>query len=235
MPICGQPALYWVIKRCQRIEGVDKVICAIPEGDYDDLLAEIAEANGAYVVRGDENDVLSRFARALAAFPAKFVMRVTADCPLIDPEVCGTLLDKLVRSPFDYGATAWWPHGLDCEVMKAETLLEADEAAENSHDREHVTLWIKRKVAGSMVSHRPETDYSKTYRWTLDYPEDWELLTTLCERMGSSLADVSWRDLLNAVDADKSLLEINRDHIERWRARTEEIYRQSVGNGRVSS
>ncbi len=228
MPICGMPALYWVIKRCQRIEGVDKVVCAIPEGTYNDPLAEIALANGAFVVRGSEDDVLSRFAKALEAHPSRYVMRVTSDCPLIDPEVCGVLLSQLQDSSREYGATAWWPHGLDCEVMNADLLRQADVSAQNSHDREHVTLWIKRNVGGELISYRPEKDYSRVHRWTLDYPEDWQFLSTLCKRVKGSLELVRWHELLELVKEDSSLLDINRAHIERWQVRTQEIYQKAA-------
>lgn len=223
MPLNGRPVLAWVISRCQRIKGVDRVVCAIPEGEENDAVASVAEVAGADVVRGSEHDVLARYIKALATYPSNYVMRVTSDCPLLDPTICGNLLDQVAASASGYGATAWWPHGLDCEVVEASLLMEADRAADSRLDREHVTLWIKRRDDIEKVILKPERDHMKTERWVLDYPEDYEFLSRLLEDV-EVLPDNSFEVVMAMLNKRPMLREINQRRIEDWQEKTKRIY-----------
>lgn len=224
MPLGGVPVLRRVIDRCQKIPGVDKVIVAIPEGDYNKPLADLASESGAEVIVGNEQDVLSRYVKAYEAFPADYIMRVTSDCPLLDPEICQRLLEGVKARKAEYGATAWWPHGLDCEVMTAHALETADKNASGALDREHVTLWIKRQKDWPSYIFKPDTNYQAGNRWVLDYPEDYQFLETLF-----SVAEVdqmmSWKQILGVVDQHGKLRDINAGLESVWREKNTEIYR----------
>ncbi len=231
MPLGGVPVLRRVIERCQKIAGVDKVIVAIPVGDYNKPLADLATECGAGVVCGSEQDVLSRYVAALEAFPADYIMRVTSDCPLLDPEVCQGLLDGVKERNADYGAAAWWPHGLDCEVMAAHMLEAAGVNASHALDREHVTLWIKRQKNLRQYTHKPERNYLPEHRWVLDYPEDLVFLEALCKKFPSYPDVPSWREILKIVESDAALGAINRERIAEWGAKTKKIYQDSSSAG----
>lgn len=217
----NKPVLHWVIERCQRIPSVDKVICAVPEGTYNDILVDEAVAAGAAVSRGSETDVLSRYWGAVKDLDTEYVMRVTSDCPLLDPDVCQGLLDGVVARGMAYGATAGFPHGLDCEVFRKSLLQEAYETASHPLDREHVTLWIKRKMADCFYSHRPEKNYQETYRWVLDYPEDYEYLQQLV--VACSVHD-GWRQIVEDLEKHPRLAQINADCIKDWQSKNRRIY-----------
>jgi len=109
------PVLEHVLRRCQAIEGVDEVVCATVEGADGDAVATLADNLDIAVYRGSESDVLARYHGAAHAVGADVVMRVTSDCPLIDPEVCAAVLKLREEADADYAANNMppsWPHGL---------------------------------------------------------------------------------------------------------------------------
>ena len=173
--IAGKPALAHVLERCRRIKGCDAVVCAVPDEVESLALERIAHACGASVYRGSEHDVLGRYLGAAQKAGADLVMRVTSDCPLIDPAVCDAVLELRAREGADYATNNMprsFPHGLDCEAFTAEALAQADREAREPYDREHVTPWLRRAAHSKRVnlnSGRRDLDW---HRWTLDYPED---------------------------------------------------------------
>lgn len=140
LPLNGHTVIGEVLTRCKSIKGIDRVICAIPDTKENDPIELDAERYCA-VRRGPEHDVLSRFLKAMPD-DATHVMRITADCPLISPELCATVLDRSLDA--DYGSNVHprtFPKGMDCEVFTAGTLRHAHYHA-GPHEREHVTTWM---------------------------------------------------------------------------------------------
>jgi spore coat polysaccharide biosynthesis protein SpsF (cytidylyltransferase family) len=158
------------------------VVCAVPEGPADDPVAEVAQAHGAVIFRGAEQDVLARYLGAARAVDADIVLRVTSDCPLIDPAVCGAVLKLRQRMAADYASNNQppsWPHGLDCEAMTRAALEEAARVATDPYDREHVTPWIRRNEAFRHANLPAPDPSGAQQRWTLDFPEDLAFLEAL--------------------------------------------------------
>ncbi len=144
----GEPSIRHVLRRCQEIPGVDMVVCAVPEGDKSTPIKREALALGVHVVTGSEHDVLSRYHKAALAVKADIVMRVTGDCPLIDPEICGRVLD-LMGEGVDYASNVLprgYPKGLDCEAFTFDALDRAHKEVDDPYDREHVTSWMQRNL-----------------------------------------------------------------------------------------
>ncbi len=171
----GRTVLAEVIRRCRNIVGADIVVCAIPDNARDDVIVNVAERAGAIVVRGSERDVLDRYARACEAVGASVVMRITADCPLLDPEICASVLRLRARESADFAANdiePTFPRGLNCEVFTADALMEAAASATDPYDREHVTPWMQRAKRFKRVNLRSSDAALAGLRWTLDYPED---------------------------------------------------------------
>ena len=219
-----------VIARCKRIPSVSQVIVAAPEDPFEDAIQDVATGAGATCFRGDMHDVLSRFYYAAKQAKADYIIRVTADCPLLDPGVCQSLVEKLFSEQADYGATASWPHGLDCEVFSWSLLEQAHEQAVAKADREHVTLWMKRQKDINFVSHVPDSgDLYVGNRWVLDYPQDYEFLTALFEILPADPDALSWQDILAIIDQHPELRALNEKCAHDWGKKNEKIY-QSVGH-----
>ena len=209
--LAGQPVLAHVLARCALIPGADVVVCAMPDEADSDVLEAVARRAGAATFRGSETDVLSRYAGAARSVDADVVMRVTSDCPLIDPDVCGAVLALRVQESADYAANnmpASFPHGLDCEAMTLASLVEAEAMAQEPYDREHVTPWLRRAPHLRRSNHHSGDASLAAHRWTLDYPED---LTFFQQVFAALPKDSHGRmpDILALLHRQPSLSQIN--------------------------
>ena len=172
----GRTVIEEVIYRCKRIEGVDVVVAALPETAENDLLLPYCKGADR-ITRGSERDVLARYAKAAEEVSADVVMRITSDCPLIDPGVCNAVLG--MRNEWDYGyvSNAWparhFPHGLDCEVFTAAALFRAAHEVEDAEAREHVGPAIRRVAADYDQGLLKASNDLSHLRWTLDTLDDY--------------------------------------------------------------
>lgn len=171
------------------------VIVATTTNDSDDAIIDEAIAHGAQVYRGSENDVLSRFAEAASDAALDVVVRVTSDCPLIDPELIVRGVDQYLALN-DMGAHVsnvlerTYPRGFDFEVFSTTALREAHERATDPADREHVTPYLYRNRSGRATIHaiRRESDASE-FRVTLDTEDDFALLSRLIDEHDAAALD----------------------------------------------
>ena len=173
--LAGRTVLHHVLERCRVIPGADIVVCAVPDEAASAPLEAIALECGATVFRGSEADVLERYVGAARAVDADIVMRVTSDCPLIDPSICGEVLALRAESDVDYAANNMprtFPHGLDCEAFTRDALEEAGAKATERYDREHVTPFIRRAPSRERANLASGDPLLAQHRWTLDFPED---------------------------------------------------------------
>jgi spore coat polysaccharide biosynthesis protein SpsF (cytidylyltransferase family) len=186
LELAGKPVLHHVLSRCRTIPGVDVVVCAIPDDPNSEPLEVIAAASGVVSFRGSEDDVLDRYLGAARAVAAKVVLRVTSDCPLIDPGVCNEVIQLREKTGADYAANNMppsFPHGLDCEAFTAAALEETASVAKSADDREHVTTWLRRAAHLKRVNLSSGNPALAAHRWTLDYEEDFSFLRMLFEEM----------------------------------------------------
>jgi spore coat polysaccharide biosynthesis protein SpsF len=215
MELAGKPILRHVLERCSDVPGIDVVVCAVPEGLMNDAVAEIARSCGVVVFRGSEHDVLARYIGAARMVGADTVLRVTSDCPLIDPDVCGRVLTRLVESGADYAsnvAPRSFPHGLDCEAFHVATLNEAA-LSPLAEDHEHVTPWHRKAshvARVNVLSGRPDL---ADLRWTLDFPEDFAFLRAVFARLPAARS-TRMDDVLAVLSAHPELAEINANRLE---------------------
>jgi spore coat polysaccharide biosynthesis protein SpsF (cytidylyltransferase family) len=146
----------------------------VPVGADSDSVAAGARQAGAAVYRGDEHDVLGRYHGAARELGATVVMRVTSDCPLIDPQECGAVLRLRAAHDADYACNNMprsGPHGLDCEAFTFAALERAAREANDPYSREHVTPWLRAHPELVRLNLAGE-ERGAGLRWTLDYPED---------------------------------------------------------------
>ena len=188
--IAGRPMLAHVLHRTAAIPGVDGVVLATTVSPHDDRLVQWAIETGVSCVRGSEEDVLDRFHTTLARHPADAVVRVTPDCPLIDPEVSGSVIAEWRRHPseLDYVSNTHpptFPDGLDTEVVSREALETAWREATLPSDREHVTPFIWQRPGRFRLFNvvHSEEDLS-SHRWTVDTAADLDFVRAVYERLG---------------------------------------------------
>jgi glutamate-1-semialdehyde 2,1-aminomutase len=193
--IAGRPMIDWVLFRASRAQSVDRIVLATTDSAMDDLLASHVSALGFDVTRGSETDVLGRYYAAAAALGASVVVRITADCPFIDPTVVDDVVTLRESEGAHYASNtdpATFPDGLDVEVFTFDALARAADEADTHHDREHVTPYMKRDPfrRSSLLN---DTDLS-TLRWTVDEAADLVLADRLARAMGTM--DFAWREAL---------------------------------------
>lgn len=193
------------------------VIVATTTNTDDEPIVEIAEKAGIAVFRGSELDVLSRFAGAIRHHDLDGVVRVTSDCPLIDPEVVAAGVDRFRAENDEYVYVSncierTYPRGMDYEIFSASRLLKADTEATLQPDREHVTSYLHQNRTGDMrLVNMPSDGDGSQYRLTLDTEDDRLLLTTLIEDFDA--AHLNCADLVAIMEKHPELHALN-EHIE---------------------
>lgn len=213
MELGSHTVLFWVVRAARLVPGVDVVVVATSNLAADDDIANWCENNDVLCQRGSEEDVLSRFADTARAHDADTVMRLTADCPLLDPQVCGTVLSLFKTSEADYTSNcspANWPDGLDCEVFSAAALFEADANAVQLLEREHVTPFIHYNRHRFKIRSVPcPLPGLQNERWTLDNPSDLAFLSEVVSRI-SNEAPPSYLSILEMLEQFPKIRAINK-------------------------
>ncbi len=180
--LAGKPVLTHVIDRLHRVKNADQIICATTwEDRAEEILAICASQHiGAY--QGSTDDVLARYHEAVVRFGADHVVRITSDCPLIDPGVVDALIALYRDQGADYANNIeprTYPHGLDCEIFSAVRLAQAAREASAPREREHVTPWLREHPDLKRCYLTQPGPNLADRRWTLDYPEDLAFFETL--------------------------------------------------------
>ena len=209
--ICGKPSLQRMLERINMASSIDKVVVATTINTSDDLIVELCEKLKVDIFRGDEDDVLGRFCGAAEVAEAEIVIRLTADCPMIDPDVIDEVVSAFSINNHDYLSNTidrTYPDGLDIEVMSIDTLREAHKKAVAPFLREHVTPYIsgRRPDLGAgdfrVGQIRFVADFSHI-RWTLDTKEDLQRIRSLVSKLPE---DYNWLQALSIATREPDLL-----------------------------
>jgi spore coat polysaccharide biosynthesis protein SpsF len=210
--LAGQPMLARVINRTSRADTIDEVIVATTTRPEDNVIELMCRARGNHYFRGSSDDVLDRYYQTAVAFGADAVVRITSDCPLIEPDI----IDRIVKgflncSGADYVSNTLertYPRGLDVEVFGFAVLKQAWEEDDNPVWREHVTPYIQRHPGKFRVFNAAsEVDYSHM-RWTVDTNEDLEFVRRIYNYFQTD--SFHWEDVLGLLRSKPDLLDINR-------------------------
>ena len=207
MDLAGRPMLARQLARIKRCRRVDDIVVATTTNAADDAVVRTARDEGVRWFRGSEADVLGRYAGAAQEARAEVVVRLTADCPLIDPEITDRVIDALTvpLPPADYASNVLqrtYPVGLDTEALWRDTLDRVARHARSAGAREHVTPYIyaERSDLFLLRSVTDETDASDL-RWTVDVAADLELVRRLYESLGLAERPLPYRELVRYARA----------------------------------
>jgi spore coat polysaccharide biosynthesis protein SpsF len=213
--IAGKPMLAWVVERARKAQTVSEVVVATTVEPSDDPIVNFCAQMGYACTRGSLNDVLDRYYQAARVYNADVVVRVTADCPLIDPAEIDHVVREYQRSGVDFAANRLpppfgrtYPIGLDTEVCSFAALERAWREAKEPYQREHVMPYLYEEPGRFKVlrvDHDP--DYGDL-RWTVDTPQDLELLRAIFERMAGRV-DFGWLDVLELFQHEPELARLN--------------------------
>jgi spore coat polysaccharide biosynthesis protein SpsF len=213
--LAGRPLLAQLIDRLKACAAYDRIVVATTIDKRDDPVAELAQQVGVGIFRGDEEDVLSRYAGAAAESGAGVIVRVTGDCPLIDPVTSEATVRYFLSDDYDYAAAGvggGFPRGLDTEVFTAAALFEAHELATDQASREHVTYYLythpdRFKLAPEYQA--PPALRRPGWRLCVDEEADFRLITEIYNRLYRPGAIIDFRDVVRLLDREPALAAIN--------------------------
>ncbi|GAA6203405.1 glycosyltransferase family protein [Thalassotalea sp. SU-HH00458] len=213
--ILGQPMLSRQIERLQKASMIDKIIIATSNEPSDDPIALLCQQLCIPCVRGSLHDVLGRYYLASQTYPSQHVVRITGDCPLIDPAIVDQVIQLHLEKLADYTSNCLhqsFPDGLDIEIFTQQALIQAYQFAKKPEEREHVTPYI--------YNHPDQFSQRELYyphdlsfhRWTVDQPEDFTLVNKIYEQLYPENPNFALADILRLIEQQPSLSSINAKH-----------------------
>lgn len=210
-PLGERSLIEFLIARLAQSRTIDKIMLVTGDSHRDDVLASHVEALGYEVFRGSESDVLDRYYQAASSNPCEIVLRITGDCPLIDPDLVDEVVTALHRENADYATNTQpptFPDGLDVEVFTFQALKKTWESASTHAEREHVTPYMRNSGHFKIASIQHDSDQSQ-HRWTVDQAEDYEVMCNVVKTLGGRI-DFGWQDVLEIQQKQPSLFAANR-------------------------
>jgi spore coat polysaccharide biosynthesis protein SpsF len=208
----GETVLARVVNRLRRATLVNEIVVATTDSVADDAIIQECHGLGVTSFRGSENDVLDRYYRAALQTSAEGIVRITSDCPLIDPQITDDAIRSFLDLHPDYASNALqrtYPRGLDTEVVTRDALARTWREAELPYQRAHVTPYLYENPGQfDILAVKGAFDYSN-HRWTLDTPQDLAFIRALYDRLGND-DSFTWHDALVVLQREPELLELNR-------------------------
>ena len=216
LPLAGEPMLTRLIERLRRVRRADGIVVATTINTSDDPIAALCAQQGVPCHRGSEHDVLARYADAARLNGADTVVRITSDCPLIDPALIDQVIAVYEEGGSDYVSNMLpptWPYGMAVEVFSAAALAQAHAEATQAAEREHVTpflYWYPERYRLRNVAS--PVDLSQ-HRWTVDTPEDYTLVSRLFDHLMPTQPHFTQADVLALLEQHPDWIAINQ-HIQ---------------------
>jgi len=211
----GVSLLKFQVERARQAKLVDKVIVATTSESRDVELVDYCKSNEIPVFIGSENDVLDRYYKCAKEYNADVIVRLTADCPLIDPEIIDQVIDLFLKNNVDFAAntvppeTSKFPDGSDVEVFSMAALDRAQNECNDPFFREHVTFYFWKEQNGFSSSQLDyHSDYSK-YRFTVDYPEDFEVVKMIIDELNKKNQFGHVDQIVDIIESNKNIKEKN--------------------------
>lgn len=213
MDLCGKPALQRMIERVQRSRMLDEVMVVTSIEKNNLPILKLCSDLNVRVGIGSEDDVLDRFYQSAKLLKPKYVIRLTADCPCFDAELLDQALTEMKPETDYMGMTSEsFADGLDLEIMKFDALEKSWKEANHSFEREHITQYILRRPERfKLQNFESPIGYFGNYRWTVDEPEDFEVVKRIYEYFEMEMKNVSfgYKDILDYLKYHPEIMELN--------------------------
>lgn len=221
--IKDKPVLAHIIARLKNAQTIDDIIIATSNKSDDDRVVEIAKENGVEYYRGSEVNVLSRYLEAGKRYNSDIIIRVTGDCPLIDPVIIDEVTKAFMKSDCEYMrldvSDDGYPRGLDVEIFNYDALLEVERLINKDREQgkyvdpylEHVTLYIYRNQDKfSLAYYYPPEDLKRNYRLCIDEKADFQLIRTLYDHFYDEGKTIDVRQVIEYLDKHPEIANINQ-------------------------
>lgn len=218
MKIGDHIMLKYMIDRVSKSKLIDQVVIATSVNELDDEIEKFCLIHNFNCYRGSENDVLDRYYCAAKKFSSKIIVRMTADCPLVDPVIIDKTIKLFLDKKVDYAANAVppdekkYPDGSDVEVFSFDNLKLAWNRVKNMKDREHVTFYFWKYNNDFSLALLNNTHDWGNYRITVDYIEDFNLVSHIITYLDKNKLDGSLKEIIDFLDDNPQIKKINSQY-----------------------
>jgi spore coat polysaccharide biosynthesis protein SpsF len=214
----GRPLLGWITARLRRAREVDQIVVSTTSVPADDAIEEFARSAGVECFRGSEEDVVRRLTETARDYGADGLVRITADCPLVDPAIVNRVIEEFreARGSVEYVSNVYpstFPHGLDVEVLSRELLERLDREIDDSFYRDWFSAFIREHPERFRMANVANPVDLHELRWTVDYAADLEFLEGVLAELGTAAEAAGMEAILDVLGRRPELREINR-HLE---------------------
>lgn len=207
------------IKRIQKSKNIDSIIIATSTNINDDEIEKFCLEKEIKFYRGSENDVLSRYYECAKHYNTDIIVRLTGDCPLIDPSIIDRVIDSHIHEDVDYSSntvppeTSFWPDGSDVEVFSFNALEKAHKEATKYEDREHVTFFFWKNKSNDFKTFQLKNSFDwSNYRYTVDYKEDFKVIELIYEEIIARNIFGNISEIIEIMNARPDIRKINKEY-----------------------
>jgi spore coat polysaccharide biosynthesis protein SpsF len=212
--VLGKTLLEYQIERIKKVKLINQIIVATTTNSEDDSIVSLCEQLDIPYFRGSEADVLSRYYEAATKFNVDIIVRLTSDCPLIDPQVINETIREFLMSEMDYISNSLvrtYPRGMDTEVFSYQKLKEINELADKLYEREHVTPYFYEHPNLYTIKNVVNSKDYSDYRLTVDTAEDFCLIKKIIHSLYPTKIEFNLSDIINVLETNPSWVKINAD------------------------
>ena len=203
-----------VINQLKNSKKIDRLIIATTDLQEDDIIVNHAKILKTDLFRGNAVDVLDRYYQCAKKFSSEIIVRITADNPLIDPDIVDDVINQFLKNSFDYITNAnprTYPYGTEVEVFSFQALEEASNNAENPSEREHVTPYFHNNKEEFKISNIKLTENLSHLRWTVDRENDLKFVKKIISEIKNR--PILMQDIIKLISKKPEILDINKNHI----------------------
>jgi spore coat polysaccharide biosynthesis protein SpsF len=207
------PSLFYTINQLKACKNLDKIIVATTTLPEDDVIENYLNELGMDVFRGSSDDVLDRYLKCARQYELSTVVRITADCPLIDPDIVDRGVEIFKSGNHDYVTNTYprtFPDGNETEIFSINALEKAWNNSKLPSEHEHVTPYFRNNPESFQIKNFTHNTDISYLRWTVDYNEDFELVKILISKIKPR--PVHLENILNVLNSEPNLLELNKNH-----------------------
>lgn len=218
LPLAGKSVLQHIVERLSQCNTLDQIVVATSTHQSDNSIENWCKNDQVLFFRGDLLDVLDRYYQAATQFEASAIVRITADCPVIDPKIVDEVVDGYFSGEYDcYSLAGEFPKGLDCQVFSYSALQKAWQEAKSPYDREHVGPFIENNPLLFNIGRYYKFKNLYMHRWTLDQPEDYEFLKIIFDKLYISEYIFDYNDILSLLRREPKLMKINSKFTQNYK------------------
>lgn len=212
LPVLKRPLLDYLVERLEQVKKADTFAILTSTKTADDTIASYCERKRVSCFRGSEDDVLTRYYQAASERRPDAIVRITADCPLSDPDIIDSVLEKYEKGSFDYVSNTLvrtFPRGIDVEVFSFDALKKTYEEAQATEEREHVTLYMYRHPEKFRLANYASQEDLSGYRLTVDTEEDFQLIRLILENLYPKKPQFKLEDVIQLMRLHPDWAKIN--------------------------